>query len=235
MPSIPRSPHAFTAADTMADVVNQNFNILPILSRLSIPLGFNHKTVGEVCGEAGIDTDVFLLIVNFLLSGTLSRISPSIKNAVGVANFLQRSHDYFLDYKFPHIRTNLINSLEPSHDDINPAIIKFLDSYIEQAKHHFDYENEVVFPYIRSLGGNRPDDYSISIFRKSHEEVREKLSDLKNIILRYYTTSKPDRMYDALVDIYNCEDDLDSHALIENHILIPMVEKLEIALRKKEK
>lgn len=219
----------------MADVVNQNFNILPILSRLSIPLGFSHKTVGEVCGEAGIDSGVFLLIVNFLLSGSLSRIEPSIKNAVGVADFLQRSHDYFLNYKFPHIRANLINSLEPSHDNVNPAIIQFLDSYIEQVKHHFNHENEVVFPYIRSLDGDNPTDYSISVFRKSHEEVKEKLSDLKNIILRYYTTSKPDQMYDALVDIYNCEEDLESHALIENHILIPMVERLEKSRSKQGK
>ena len=85
----------------------------------------------------------------------------------------------------------------------------------------------MVFPYIKSLATDRPFDYSISIFRKAHEEINEKLSDLKNIILRYYTTSKPDRMYDVLVDIYNCEEDLDSHALIENQILIPMVEKIE--------
>ncbi|MDE5786581.1 MAG: hypothetical protein K2H98_08630, partial [Duncaniella sp.] len=35
------------------------------------------------------------------------------------------------------------------------------------------------------------------------------------------------RMYDALVDIFNCEDDLESHADIENHILIPMIASME--------
>ena len=49
-----------TSDDLMADVVNRNFNILPILSRLSIPLGFSHKTVREVCADAGIDTGVYL-------------------------------------------------------------------------------------------------------------------------------------------------------------------------------
>lgn len=216
-----------TSDDLMADVVNRNFNILPILSRLSIPLGFSHKTVREVCADAAIDTGVFLFIVNFLLYDDLSPIEPTIENAVGVTDFLQRSHDYFLNYKFPHIRTNLLDSFESCHADINPAIERFLDGYISQVWRHFSHENDVVFPYIKSLATDHPFDYSISIFRKAHEEINEKLSDLKNIILRYYTTSKPDRMYDVLVDIYNCEEDLDSHALIENQILIPMVEKIE--------
>ncbi len=216
-----------TSDNEMADVVNRNFNILPILSHLSIPLGFNHKTVGEVCADAGIDTEVFLFIVNFLLYDNLSQIEPTISNAVGVTDFLQRSHDYFLNYKFPHIRTNLLDSFESCHADINPAIERFLDGYINQVRRHFSHENEVVFPYIKSLATDSPANYSISIFRKAHEEINEKLSDLKNIILRYYSTSKPDKMYDVLVDIYNCEDDLNSHALIENCILIPMVEKIE--------
>ena len=165
--------------------------------------------------------------MNFLLYDDLSPIEPTIENAVGVTDFLQRSHDYFLNYKFPHIRTNLLDSFESCHADINPAIERFLDGYISQVRRHFSHENDVVFPYIKSLATDRPLDYSISIFRKAHEEINEKLSDLKNIILRYYTTSKPDRMYDVLVDIYNCEEDLDSHALIENQILIPMVEKIE--------
>ncbi len=34
-------------------------------------------------------------------------------------------------------------------------------------------------------------------------------------------------MYDVLVDICNCEEDLDSHATIENTVLIPIVGRLE--------
>ena len=34
-------------------------------------------------------------------------------------------------------------------------------------------------------------------------------------------------MYDVLVDIYNCEEDLATHSDIENNLLIPMVYDLE--------
>ncbi len=70
--------------------------------------------------------------------------------------------------------------------------------------------------------------YSIHTFQRNHDEVGEKLSELKNIILRFYTTSMPNRMYDVLVDIYNAEEDLDTHKDIENHILIPLVTMIEL-------
>lgn len=222
----PQQP--ISSADTMVSLVERDFNIIPILSRFSIPLGFGNMTIGEVCSQSSIDTDTFLLIVNFILSGKLPSVSPTVKAAIGIVDFLHNSHNYFLQYKFPHIRANLLNALDATHDDINPAIISFFDQYVEQVRRHFDYEETNVWPYIHSLGnqasGGR---YNIETFRKHHDEVGEKLSDLKNIILRYYSTSKPNRMYDVLVDIFTCEEDLNSHTDIENHILIPMISAIE--------
>ena len=41
----------------------------------------------------------------------------------------------------------------------------------------------------------------------------------------------PDKMYDALVDIFNVEEDLGLHTDIENQILIPLVTAVERRLR----
>ena len=84
-----------------------------------------------------------------------------------------------------------------------------------------------MFPYIEALTSGQSSEYNIDIFRRQHDEVGDRLAELKNIILRYYTTSMPYRMYDALVDIFNCEEDLESHADIENHILIPLIASME--------
>lgn len=218
----------------MLRLVNEDFNILPILSRFSIPLGFGSKTICDVCSEAGIDTDTFLLIVNFTLSGEIPSHGNTIKEAIGIVDFLHNSHDYFLGYKLPHIRHNLLAALDDSYSDINPSIISFFDEYVKQVSNHFDYEEKYVWPYIRSLEENcSRSTYNIQTFKKHHDEISEKLSDLKNIILRYYTTSMPNKMYDALVDIFNCEADLNSHHAIENRILIPMVAEIEQNEKKK--
>lgn len=203
-----RISRTFAPHDTLADLIREDFNILPILSRFRIPLGFGNLTIKEVCGQSGIDPVIFLLVINFLLSGHITGPLPKGEAALGIVDFLHNSHDYFLVYKLPHIRTNLVNALDNIHDDINPSILQFFDDYVSQVREHFRYEEETVFPYVRDLAsGILSDEYDISVFSKNHEDIDEKLSDLKNIILRYYTTSKPDRMYDALVDIFNIEED----------------------------
>ncbi len=223
-----RFPRNFTAKDCVVDLVNEDYNILPVLSRFSLPLGFGNKTVGDLCHDSGIDANVFLLVVNFLLTGELNRELLGKVSPVDVVKFLHNSHDYYLAYKFPHIRANLMNALDDNHQDINPIIIKFFNGYIELVKRHFDYEENVVFPYVNALQNGERSEYTIEVFRRQHDdEVEEKLSELKNIILRYYTTSMPYKMYDVLVDIYNCEEDLKSHSHIENKVLIPLIYNIE--------
>ena len=218
----------YTAKDSVVDLVNEDYNILPVLSRFSLPLGFGNKSVGDLCRDSGIDVDVFLLIVNFLLTGKIDGHLLDKASPLDVVKFLHNSHDYYLTYKFPHIRANLLNALDDSHQDINPIIVDFFDDYVDMVKRHFEYEEKVVFPYVKELHEGKESKYTIDVFRRQHDDdVEEKLSEIKNIILRYYNTNMPYKMYDVLVDINNCEDDLASHALIENKMLIPIISKIE--------
>ena len=217
----------FTAKDNVIDLINEDYNILPVLSRFSIPLGFGNKTIEDVCNNAGININVFLLVINYILSGNLDKSDLRHISATDLVDFLHNSHDYFLLYKFPHIRQNLLNALDDSYSDVNPMITRFFDEYVSQAHEHFEYEERVVFPYIRNLSTGEKSNYSIEEFKKHHDELREKLSDLKNVILRYYTTSMPNKMYDVLVDLFNCELDIKSHTIIEDELLTPMVADME--------
>jgi len=223
-----RTVRSFTAKDSVVDLIDSDYNVLTVLSRFSLPLGFGDKTIGELCDESGINTDAFLLIINFLLTGKIDDKAMRHVDPIDITSFLHNSHEYYLSYKLPHIRQNLVSALDENHDNINPIIIRFFDDYVDLVRKHFSYEEKVVFPYIDDLADGHPGDYNIDVFRRSHDdEIEQKLSELKNIILRYYLTSKPFKMYDALADIYNCEDDLTSHANIENHILIPLIAGIE--------
>lgn len=61
----------FSGKDSVIDLIREDYNILQILSRFNIPLGFQSKRIEDVCNENGIDTDVFLFIVNFILTGKI--------------------------------------------------------------------------------------------------------------------------------------------------------------------
>lgn len=219
--------HFFTGSDNIIDLIREDHKILPVLSRFSVPLGFGDKTISRLCRDASISEDLFLVVVNLTINGRFDKEAAARLSPTEVARFLHKSHDYFLNYKFPHIRTNLLAALDESHKDINPIIVRFYDDFIRHVERHFDYEETVVFPYVKSIEEGESSNYNISIFRHQHDEVGDTLRELKNIILRYYATSRPDVMYDVLVDIYDVEDDLDSHSLIENNILVPLVASLE--------
>ena len=230
-----KKSRTFTEQDSVVDLINEDYDILPVLSRFSLPLGFGAKSIGELCAQSGINVQVFLLIVNFLLSGHIDTARLSSVSAREVAQFLHNSHNYYLQYKYPHIRANLLAALDPSHADINPIIVKYFDDYINEVQAHFSYEEQKVFPYVETLseGDNYTGPYNIGMFTSRHDhEVEGKLAELKNIILRYYSTSVPYRMYDVLVDLYNCEDDLNMHAQVEDNILVPLISVLERRQRK---
>lgn len=219
-------PRKFSTTDTMVDLVNYDYNVLPLLSRFSLPLGYGTMTIGEVCHDADIDSNVFLLIIQYVIAGTIDSECLSKVNATDLVKFLENSHEYFMSYKFPHIRQNLLQALDDHYTDINPSIVKFFDEFVRKVRSHFRYEERNLFPYIRALEANQQTAYSIDTFVKRHDDIWEILAELKNIILRYYKTSVPNKMYDVLVDIYNCENDIQSHNDIENDILVPMVKLL---------
>lgn len=220
-------PRQLRYDDVIIDIINDDYTILPLLSRFSIPLGLGNETLNDVCRRNDIDVKALLLVLNYIRTGIINSSYISVVSPLEVVRFLKNSHDYFINYKFGHIRKNLIAALDLETNPTNNLILKFFDSFVKKVEDHFRYEENTVFPYVESLVDGKKSAYTIEIFERHHEEVVDALAELKNIILRYYRTTAPNLMYDVLVDIYNCEEDLASHSDIENNLLIPMVYDLE--------
>lgn len=220
-------PRQLRYDDVIIDIINDDYTILPLLSRFSIPLGLGNETLNDVCRRNDIDVKALLLVLNYIRTGIIDSSYISVVSPLEVVRFLKNSHDYFINYKFGHIRKNLIAALDLETSPTNNLILKFFDSFVKKVEDHFRYEENTVFPYVENLVDGKKSAYTIEIFERHHEEVVDALAELKNIILRYYRTTAPNLMYDVLVDIYNCEEDLASHSDIENNLLIPMVYDLE--------
>lgn len=220
-------PRQLRNDDTIIDIINDDYTILPLLSRFSIPLGIGNETIEDVCRHNAIDVNALLLTLNYIRTGIIDSSLIDAVSPIEIVKFLKNSHDYFISYKFNHIRKNLIAALDIESNSTNSLILNFFDNFVKKVKEHFNYEERKVFPYVEGLVDGKKSTYTIEIFERQHEEVIDALAELKNIILRYYRTTAPNLMYDVLVDIYNCEEDLESHSDIENNILIPMVYDLE--------
>lgn len=217
----------------VADLLACDSNLLSILQRLEIRLGFGEATVADLCTRYGISTELFLMICNiYSFRDYVPQVDSLNKNDIkSITTYLRASHRYYTSVCFPTIH-NCIHSMVKELDEISRKLIdKFYDDYDSEVNSHFMYEEEVVFPYIEFLIAEKRMEhskYSIRQFEHNHSNINEKLNDLKNIIIKYLTEeySSPLR-FELLNDIYSVENDLRKHSLIENKLLIPLVEKLE--------
>ena len=215
----------------MADLVNLNYSLLSVLSRLGMTLGFGETTVEDACCRHSINVSSLLLICNiytyqgYVPTGDLLTSGSPID----IVRYLHQSHVYYIDNELPgleHSLEDLVASCEPR---LKRTIYNFFAEYKKELENHFAYEESVVFPYVRSFkSGIREKGYSIEQFEENHSNIDEKLCDLKNIVMKYLPEQcDPVKRNDVLYHICFLEDDLGKHTLIEGNILIPMMSRLE--------
>ena len=224
----------FTESMKLADLLETDYRLLSIVSRLRLPLGFGETTVGEMCRRHGLSAELFLLICRIYASDGDFVPAPehlAIGDLANIMNYLHSSHQYYSESVIPRLGSK-IGKMMDACDAIHRKILNtFYSDYCREVANHFDYEEQTVFPYIRALlAGESParDGYSIEKFGENHSDIDAKLSDLKSIIIKYLPDSCPAEVrYDVLFDIFRFEEDLRRHTEIENNVLIPLVEKLE--------
>jgi len=234
----------------MAEVIIQNHHLLAIIDRFGIKLGFGEKTVSQVCNEYNIPVDFFLEIVNtfnnpeFFTKPNMDSFPLSL-----IINYLRKAHDFYLHVKVPEIRLLIDRMLETENKEIKKAVLlisNLFDDYALQLKQHIEKEDTVVYPYVLILeqAYETKDitdlelflikhDFKIDEYAKNHDNIEEKLYDIKSLIIKYIT---PDNNYvssfKVLGQLAHLEDDINDHSRMENKVLIPRVKKMEELLTK---
>ena len=134
------------------------------------------------------------------------------------------------DFQLPTIRRKLLEAIDCSTDnEVTFLILKFFDGYVQELKKHMNYEDMYVFTYVENLQkGIKDENYNIDMFVRNHNHIDDKLTELKNIIIKYYPDNQKAYMMNAvLFDIYNSEKDLASHNEVEDYLFVPAVLQLE--------
>ena len=218
----------------MSDLIGENYPMVLVMSRFGIALGFGEKNIGEVCRQNGVDTHTFLTVVNFLTEDAMVPASEIDKglSVESLITCLHNAHDYFLNFRLPHIRRKLVEAIEECPKDVAFVITRFFDEYAEEVNKHMSYEEKTVFPYVRGLlDGVKDARYNITIFRKRHDQIEMKITELKNILLKYYPGPGSNLLNSVLFDIFATEQDLASHNHVEDYLFVPVILALEKSLK----
>lgn len=222
--------------DKMIDLISDNYDLLQSLGRFGINLGFGDQTVEEVCSQQGVDTFTFLTIVNFTINGHKDWKASDNISIPTLLQYLKSSHQYYIEFELPFIRKELVSSIE-ENDNLGKLMIKLFDEYADSIKRHMSFEEKTVFPYVDALlKGEATGDYDIQTYSKHHDQTEEQLGEVKDIIVKYLPVDAyhNNQLTGALYDIYNCEEWLKQHAMVEDHIFIPAIKRLEERLQKND-
>lgn len=227
----------------MADIIHQNHHTLPVIQRFGINFGFGDKTIEEVCASNKVDLDFFLEIINAFIDKEyfpqqrLQSFSVSL-----TVNYLKKTHENYLSEKIPFIE-NLIDELISNSGKEQAKFMllkKFFKEYKEEFTAHIRREDELVFPYALSVEkaflNNNPNDlpnsYSMKNFIGEHDNIEIKLTDLKNIIIKYLPPTGNNNLCNSILnELFELEKDLNEHSRIEEKIMVPKVLEMEKSLK----
>lgn len=223
----------YEPTDRMVTLIGDNYDLLQALGSFGISLGFGDKTVEETCKSNHVDTHTFLAVVNYTINDTLNIQDDEQISIPTLLHYLNASHDYFIDFQLPYIR----NELEGSLDMDNPLaqlIMQMYDEYAQEIRRHMNYEQQTLFPYVETLmSGQQASDYNVETFSKHHDAADQQLHELKILIIKYLPQDglHNNQLTATLHDIYENEVWLRQHAMVEDHIFVPAIRRLERHVR----
>lgn len=227
--------------DPMIDVISEDYRMLQLISRFGIKLGFGDQSVAQTCQKAGVDTETFLAVVNYIKAGThvhVGELAQHIK-LPSLVQYLRNSHAFFLDYRMPEMRRKLLNALDmTTNSQIAMLVLKFYDECAMEVSQHMQYENEYVYPHIDLLSQNKlPQESFYSVVRNhkgNHSSLERSIQELKDIIIKYYPNdANSNLLNDVLMEVYMTEEDFLSHCQLEDTLLTECVQALENEVRER--
>ena len=207
----------FTGRMKMADMIASNYDLILMLPRFGIPLGFGEKSVKEVCRDNGVDDHFFLMVCNIYTfddyqpdDEDLSQIDKRL-----VAEHLRASHRYYLEERLPHLQHHLDHITEMAGHS-GEILRKYYADYCREVREHVKREEK----NLAAVGGEQS---AVSEhYLKSHDNIRDKLGDLTQIIYKYLPGERlNEEMMELVFDILQLSRDLEKHAMIEELLLVP--------------
>jgi regulator of cell morphogenesis and NO signaling len=201
----------------MADMIASNYDLILMLPRFGIPLGFGEKTVKEVCRDNNVDDHFFLTVCNIYTFDDYrpdDEESSRIDNRL-VAEHLRASHRYYLEERLPHLQHHLDHITENAGHS-GEILRKYYADYCREVREHVRREEKNLTQMLEGTPTVHEH------YLKSHDNIRDKLSDLTQIIYKYLPGERlTEEMMELVFDILQLSRDLEKHAMIEELLLVP--------------
>lgn len=230
----------FSKQMSLAEIVFNYPRLILVLERLGIYPGFGDKSLQQVASDYKISSEVILLLFEIQVN-PVAKIEVDLheEDIKTIIDYLLVSHEYYTSEFYPVVAENIDQLAKNNNTPTIELVSKFFTDYCREADEHFEYENKIAFPYVLALfddeqnkSNEMPEGYSVDNYRENHDNIEEKLDDLKQLLIRYLPCGGGHKIRRKLIlMIDQLESDLQAHARLENDVLVPLVQKLEKRVR----
>lgn len=191
----------------LSNVIIDNHQVIPVISRFGIKLGVGDKTIGELCDESSINADFFLVILNTFLN-----------------------EDYFPEKKLKDFDLDLvIGYLKQADMYMLNAQLHNLEKHLNAFITISDPNNKQLI-LIGKLFGKFKEELATQIEKGmiDGETPLALLIDLKSIIIKHISGNFNENMcYAVIFSIDSIQKDLYKHNRIREKVLRPLIKELE--------
>ena len=227
----------------MCQAVFEHMQLLPLLPRFQMKLGFGEMSVEEVCKAHEVNPDFFLDIANaYLDEAYIPGEGLSLFSLGTVVDYLRGTHTYYVDIALPMVEEKIFRLLtQPGLSEKEVELVtSFFNDYKQEFLAHISEEEQDILPYILELEKqsarelpdpaflNKIQSYSIREFEQEHDRLETSLEQLARLMIKYLPPFEDVHLcHQVLHDLSDLVKDLRDHANMEDKILIPRVVELE--------
>jgi len=224
------TPKNIKLSDNLFEIIELNPYVLFVFEHLQLLDKPKNLTVKSFCKAHSLDEELFITLLN-VYNGNDNNIilKPEKRYLKTIVPFLKHSHQYYKNEKYPFI-ANLLDILQLKVNSKEITILKsFFEAYKNEVIEHLEYEEKNVFPYIEQLLRKKTFfqnevSFSIKDYQEHHNDIEEKLSDLKNLLIHHLKVGGfASLKRQIILNLYELQYDLHAHSIIEDKILIPIL------------
>lgn len=207
----------------LSEAILAHPQLIPVVNRLGVNLGFGEHTIGSICSRVQIDVDFFLSVINTFLDPDYFPVNARDTFTLEkTAEYLANTSGYYVRIQIPNIRRHFESLMARSgrQNNLHQLFIFFEETAV-QLESLASRDEEVLYPLLRSGKAVRETSLSVG----SHEEVEEKLHDLLHLFVAHIKGDYDHNLATAVVTaIFSLEKDYRQNNRIRRRILLPLAE-----------
>ena len=225
------------AEQTLASIVSDNHQVVPILERYNLDFCCKGKrTLAQACIEKGLKIESITEELKSLTNASGKQQMPFTEmNAEQLISYILIHHHFYVKQSMPTIIAHL-NKVVTKHGDRFPYMKKVSDLFtivMREMKLHMEKEETILFPRIKEVENLNNSGRSFEILtgyvkapidamEADHEQAGNILYEIRTLTNNYTPQEDACTTFKiTLAELKEFEEDLHKHVHIENNILFP--------------